>query len=37
MRFDRSFGIPGTYYSFAGQITGTEGYVEAIASGCFAA
>lgn len=34
---DQSFGIPGTEVRLAGQITGTEGYVEAIASGLFAA
>ena len=34
---DRTFGIPGTRVRLAGQITGTEGYVEAIASGLLAA
>lgn len=34
---DPSFAIPGTAVFLAGQITGTEGYVEAIASGLFAA
>lgn len=34
---DESFGIPGTNSILAGQITGTEGYVEAIASGLLAA
>ena len=34
---DGSFGIPGTSTILAGQITGTEGYVEAIASGLLAA
>ena len=34
---DASFAIPGTQVRLAGQITGTEGYVEAIASGLFAA
>ncbi len=34
---DRSFAVPGTSVRLAGQITGTEGYVEAIASGLFAA
>ena len=34
---DASFAIPGTQTRLAGQITGTEGYVEAIASGLFAA
>ena len=34
---DRTFAIPGTQIRLAGQITGTEGYVEAIASGLFAA
>ena len=34
---DRSFAVPGTRVRLAGQITGTEGYTEAIASGLFAA
>lgn len=34
---DRSFGVPDTQVRLAGQITGTEGYTEAIASGLFAA
>lgn len=34
---DESFAIPGTQARLAGQITGTEGYVEAIASGLLAA
>lgn len=34
---DRTFRIPGTSVRLAGQITGTEGYVEAIASGLLAA
>lgn len=34
---DRTFKIPGTDVRLAGQITGTEGYTEAIASGLFAA
>ena len=34
---DASFAIPGTAMRLAGQITGTEGYVEAMASGLFAA
>ena len=34
---DRTFAIPGTDVILAGQITGTEGYVEAIASGLLAA
>lgn len=34
---DRTFAVPGTSIRFAGQITGTEGYTEAIASGLFAA
>ena len=34
---DRTFAIPGTQVRLAGQITGTEGYVEAIASGLLAA
>ncbi|MDY4523316.1 MAG: methylenetetrahydrofolate--tRNA-(uracil(54)-C(5))-methyltransferase (FADH(2)-oxidizing) TrmFO [Atopobium sp.] len=34
---DASFALPGTQTRFAGQITGTEGYVEAIASGMLAA
>lgn len=34
---DATFRIPGTQARLAGQITGTEGYVEAIASGLLAA
>ncbi len=34
---DATFAIPGTTVRLAGQITGTEGYVEAIASGVLAA
>lgn len=34
---DSSFGVPGTRVRLAGQITGTEGYTEAIASGLLAA
>ena len=34
---DRTFAIPGTQVRLAGQITGTEGYVEAIASGLLGA
>ncbi|WP_130812125.1 methylenetetrahydrofolate--tRNA-(uracil(54)-C(5))-methyltransferase (FADH(2)-oxidizing) TrmFO [Olsenella sp. Marseille-P4559] len=34
---DSTFAIPGTKTRLAGQITGTEGYVEAIASGLLAA
>ena len=34
---DESFAVPGTSVRLAGQITGTEGYVEAIASGLLAA
>lgn len=34
---DGSFAIPGTTVRLAGQITGTEGYAEAIASGLLAA
>ena len=34
---DETFAIPGTTVRLAGQITGTEGYVEAIASGLLAA
>ena len=34
---DGSFAVPGTTVRLAGQITGTEGYVEAIASGLLAA
>ncbi len=34
---DRTFKVPGTTVRLAGQITGTEGYVEAIASGLLAA
>ncbi len=34
---DRTFAVPGTRVRLAGQITGTEGYVEAIASGLLAA
>lgn len=33
---DKTFAVPGTTLRFAGQITGTEGYVEAIASGLLA-
>lgn len=33
---DPTFAVPGTAVRFAGQITGTEGYVEAIASGLLA-
>lgn len=33
---DSTFRIPGTQIRLAGQITGTEGYTEAIASGLFA-
>ncbi|MBR3318647.1 MAG: methylenetetrahydrofolate--tRNA-(uracil(54)-C(5))-methyltransferase (FADH(2)-oxidizing) TrmFO [Atopobiaceae bacterium] len=33
---DATFAIPGTQVRLAGQITGTEGYVEAIASGLLA-
>lgn len=36
-RLDRTFRAPGTQVRFAGQITGTEGYVEAMASGLLAA
>lgn len=35
--FDRSFAVPGTTVRLAGQITGTEGYTEAVASGLLAA
>ena len=34
---DETFAIPNTNIRLAGQITGTEGYVEAMASGLFAA
>lgn len=34
---DHTFGVPGTSVRLAGQITGTEGYTEAIASGLLAA
>lgn len=34
---DDSFAVPGTHVRLAGQITGTEGYTEAIASGLLAA
>ncbi|MGN0075367.1 MAG: methylenetetrahydrofolate--tRNA-(uracil(54)-C(5))-methyltransferase (FADH(2)-oxidizing) TrmFO [Parafannyhessea sp.] len=34
---DKTFAIPGTGVRLAGQITGTEGYTEAIASGLLAA
>lgn len=34
---DHSFAVPGTQVRLAGQITGTEGYTEAIASGLLAA
>ncbi len=34
---DSTFAVPGTTIRLAGQITGTEGYVEAIASGALAA
>ena len=34
---DASFAVPGTRVRLAGQITGTEGYTEAIASGLFVA
>lgn len=34
---DRTFALPGTTVRLAGQITGTEGYTEAIASGLLAA
>ncbi|MBR1828225.1 MAG: methylenetetrahydrofolate--tRNA-(uracil(54)-C(5))-methyltransferase (FADH(2)-oxidizing) TrmFO [Atopobiaceae bacterium] len=34
---DPTFAVPGTTVRLAGQITGTEGYVEAIASGLLAA
>ncbi len=34
---DPTFAVPGTQARLAGQITGTEGYVEAIASGLLAA
>ena len=36
-KLDETFAIPGTTVRLAGQITGTEGYVEAIASGLLAA
>ena len=34
---DESFAVPGTNVRLAGQLTGTEGYVEAMASGLLAA
>lgn len=34
---DSTFAVPGRHVRFAGQITGTEGYTEAIASGLLAA
>ena len=34
---DGSFAVPGTRVRLAGQITGTEGYTEAVASGLLAA
>ena len=34
---DETFALPGSCVRFAGQITGTEGYTEAIASGLFTA
>ena len=34
---DRTFAVPNTHVRLAGQITGTEGYVEAMASGVLAA
>lgn len=34
---DRSFAVPGTTVRLAGQITGTEGYTEAVASGLLSA
>ena len=34
---DESFAVPGTSVRLAGQLTGTEGYVEAMASGLLAA
>lgn len=34
---DKTFAVPGTRIRLAGQITGTEGYTEAIASGLLAA
>lgn len=34
---DRTFAVPGTTVRLAGQITGTEGYMEAVASGLLAA
>ena len=34
---DKTFAVPGTSVRLAGQITGTEGYMEAVASGLLAA
>ena len=34
---DRTFAVPGSLVRLAGQITGTEGYMEAVASGLLAA